>query len=54
MSRPSQFDPPDPYVETIAGPRTPAEDLDHDLYLRHLDLDRLEAYAPVNDPRRST
>jgi hypothetical protein len=54
MSRPSAYDPPAPYVETLAGPRTLAEDLDADAYFRHLDLDRLEAYAPVNEPRRST
>jgi hypothetical protein len=54
MSRPSAYDLPEMYVETLAGPRTLAEDLDADDYLRHLDLDRLEAYAPVNEPRRST
>jgi hypothetical protein len=54
VSRPSAYDLPELYVETLAGPRTLAEDLDTDAYLRHLDLDRLEAYAPVNEPRRST
>jgi hypothetical protein len=53
VSRPSAYDLPVPYVETISGPRTPAEDLDADAYVRHLDLDRLESYTPVNE-RRST